>query len=156
MQQRHKITLWLMLVLLISTLSGTPSFAEEPPPNDLASPPLVPPEKDGPMTSDDWQALHPEAERRAAHVTPQETGGPDDFGYTWDDTVAMNWIDASGGTDTGLNSSTDHVGPVGIGFPFKYYENTYSQLYISRFGFVAFKTTVSIDSQSRYPVPGTQ
>lgn len=155
MQQRHKITLWLMLVLLISTLSGTPSFAEEPPPNDLASPPLVPPEKDGPMTSDDWQALHPEAERRAAHVTPQETGGPDDFGYTWDDTVAMNWIDASAGTNTGLNSSTDHVGPVDIGFPFKYYENTHSQLYISRFGFVAFNDDGIYRGQSEVPDAGS-
>jgi len=89
----------------------------------------------------------------AAGVVPQASGGPDDFGYTWDDSVPLNWIDASGGTDTGINSSTDHVGPVSIGFPFKYYENTYTQLYISRFGFVAFNDDNIYDTQSRIPNP---
>jgi len=98
----------------------------------------------------------PEGVRTPAEMnvmSPQETGGPDDYGYTWDDSVAMNWIDASGGTDTGINSSTDHVGPVDIGFSFGYYENTYLQLYISRFGFVAFNDDGIYDSQSRIPIP---
>jgi len=80
---------------------------------------------------------------------PADSGGPDDFGYTWSDNVPLNWINASGGTDTGIDSSTDHVGPVDIGFPFKYYENTYSDLYISRHGFLAFNDTSLYNSQSR-------
>lgn len=86
-------------------------------------------------------------------VAPQATGGPDDFGYTWDDSVPLSWINASGGTDTGINSSTDHVGPINIGFSFKYYENAYAQLYISRFGFVAFNDNNIYNSQSRIPSP---
>jgi hypothetical protein len=86
-------------------------------------------------------------------MSPQATGGPDDFGYTWDDSVAMNWISASGGTGTGINSSTDHVGPINIGFSFKYYENIYTQLYISRFGFLAFNDDGIYDSQSEIPSP---
>lgn len=89
----------------------------------------------------------------ANSITPQSVGGPDDFGYTWDDSVAVNWIDAGGGTETGIGSNTDHVGPINIGFSFKYYENTYSQLYISRFGFVAFNDDNIYDSQSRIPSP---
>jgi hypothetical protein len=82
---------------------------------------------------------------------PQATGGPDDFGYTWNDSVALNWIDASGGTDAGIDSSTDHVGPIDIGFSFEYYENTYTWLYISRFGFVAFNDHNIYNSQSAIP-----
>lgn len=85
--------------------------------------------------------------------SPQATGGADDFGYTWDDSVALNWIDASGGTETGLNSSVDHTGAINIGFPFKYYENIHSELYISRFGFVAFNDTGIYNSQSEIPSP---
>ncbi|MBU1660609.1 MAG: hypothetical protein KKD28_03965 [Chloroflexi bacterium] len=85
----------------------------------------------------------------------ESTGGPDDFGYTWDDSVALNWIDASGGTEAGIKSSTDHVGPINIGFPFKYYENTRTELYISRFGFVAFNDTSLYNSQSQIPSPET-
>ncbi len=89
----------------------------------------------------------------AGRFLPQATGGPDEFGYTWDDSVPLNWIDASGGTDTGIDSNTDHVGPISIGFPFKFYENTYTQLYISRFGFVAFNDDGIYNSQSRIPSP---
>lgn len=90
----------------------------------------------------------------AAHVSaPQATGGPDDLGYTWDDSVALNWISAAGGNNTGINSSINHAGPVDIGFSFKYYENTYSQLYISRNGFVAFNNNGISTSQSSIPSP---
>ena len=95
------------------------------------------------------EGAHPPME--TAGVSPQATGGPDDFGYTWDDSVPLNWIDASGGTDSGISSSIDHVGPIDIGFSFKHYENTYTQLYISRFGFVAFNDNNIYNSQSRIP-----
>ena len=61
----------------------------------------------------------------------QPNGGPDDFGYTFN-TVPLNWIDASGGTNTGISASVDGAGPFAIGFPFKYYENTYGELWVSR------------------------
>ncbi|MBC7228326.1 MAG: hypothetical protein H5T61_14025, partial [Thermoflexales bacterium] len=57
------------------------------------------------------------AERLAGTTStlPQATGGPDDFGYWWDDSVGFNWIDAvSGGTDTGMSGSSygQKVGPI--------------------------------------------
>ncbi|MCB0255628.1 MAG: hypothetical protein KDI55_18075, partial [Anaerolineae bacterium] len=88
---------------------------------------------------------------RIQTAAPSTTGGPDDFGYTWDDSVPLNWIDVSGGIETGINSNVDHVGPINIGFPFKYYENTRSHLFISRFGFLSFNDTGIYNSQSRVP-----
>lgn len=85
-------------------------------------------------------------------TSPQPNGGPDDFGYTFT-TVPLNWIDASGGTNTGISSSVGGVGPIAIGFPFKYYENTYGELWVSRFGFLAFNSNNLYRSQSRIPEP---
>ncbi len=93
---------------------------------------------------------HARCQLPAAALEPN--GGPDDFGYTFDSSP-LDWIDASGGTDTGINSSVDSVGPIAIGFPFKYYENTYSDLWVSRFGFLAFNGNYLYRSQSRIPEP---
>jgi len=111
------------------------------------------------MTSDDWQALYPEAERRAAHVTPQETGGPDDFGYTWDDTVAMNWIDASAGTHTGLSHGdwgASVTEAIPLRFDFQFYENSYMSVYISSAGAVGFdQDSLAYVTRTGYvPSPG--
>ena len=89
--------------------------------------------------------------RWAAAAAPQDSGGPDDFGYTWNDWEPLNWIDASGGTNTGINSSTESAGPIDIGFPFKFYENIRSQLYISRYGFLTFNSDNLGNSQSESP-----
>lgn len=80
----------------------------------------------------------------------QPTGGPDDFGYTFASTP-LNWIDASGGTNTGISASIVSAGPIDIGFPFKYYENSYSQLWVSRHGFLAFNDRYLYKSQSQVP-----
>ena len=45
------------------------------------------------------------------------------------------------------------MGPIDIGFPFKFYENTRSQVYISRFGFLAFTDNNIYNSQSEVPSP---
>jgi hypothetical protein len=71
-------------------------------------------------------------------MSPQATGGPDDFGYTWDDSVAFNWIDATTGTNTGLEGDDKYTDAIDIGFNFKFYENTYSQLYITTNGLATF------------------
>jgi len=82
-------------------------------------------------------------------------GGPDDFGYTWDDSVPLNWIDATSGTDTGMSgsSSGQKVGPITLPFSFKYYENTYSSLYIAASGYLAFTDEGTWPGQSRIPLP---
>jgi hypothetical protein len=82
-------------------------------------------------------------------------GGPDQFGYTWDDTVALSWIDATGGTDTGLGESTPAVGPIALPFSFKYYENSYSQVYASKHGYIGFNNSNMTAYQGRIPNPAT-
>ena len=69
--------------------------------------------------------------------TPSDSGGPDDYGYTWSDDVPFNWIDATSGTNTGI-SGDDVTGLVNIGFPFKFYEQIWTEAYISTNGFLAF------------------
>jgi hypothetical protein len=83
------------------------------------------------------------------------TGGPDDFGYTWDDSVPFAWIDATSGTDTGMSGDSwwQRFGPVNLPFAFKYYENTYAQVYIAASGYVAFTDEGAWNSQSRLPSP---
>ncbi len=77
---------------------------------------------------------------RKPEIQPKANGGPDDFGYTWDDTEPYNWIDATGGTDTGMSGHSwgQGVGPVALPFPFKFYEHTYNALYIAASGYVGF------------------
>lgn len=89
----------------------------------------------------------------AESYVPQASGGPDDYGYTWNDAVPLGWISTSGGVNTDLTDrNNNHSGPIDIGFPFKYYENVYDRLYVSLFGFVTFTDTSNWwNSQSRVP-----
>ena len=142
----------LILALLASAApqAGAQQETSQPPPptNRVQSPPV------GPIQGPDGLWMMPAGADRAAEgmeLAPQSTGGPDEFGYTWDDSVPLNWIDASGGIESGITSTVDHVGPINIGFPFKYYENTRSQLYISRFGFLAFNDEGIYRRQSSIP-----
>lgn len=77
---------------------------------------------------------------------PQEpivllAGAETAFGYTWRDTAdgaTFDWESAENGNDAGITNSNVVAGPVDIGFEFPYFENKYSQLYISRHGYVSF------------------
>ncbi|MCP4168958.1 MAG: hypothetical protein GY759_24105 [Chloroflexi bacterium] len=103
--------------------------------------------ENGPRQTPDGLWYMPEGAEQRMDVTvtaPQGTGGPDDFGYTWDDSVPLDWVDASSGNDA-------DSGRIKIGFPFKYYENTYDYLYVSRHGFVAFSDEYLGNVQSRIP-----
>jgi hypothetical protein len=82
-------------------------------------------------------------------------GGPDDYGYTWNDAVALSWIDASGGTNTGLTGDSwdQATGLISLPFTFKYYENSYTGLYIAAAGYVAFTQVDFWDDQEPIPLP---
>ena len=89
---------------------------------------------------------------------PQSTGGPDQFGYTWDDSVPSSWIDATDGTDTGMSgySSGQAVGPISLPFTFHFYENAYPELWISASGILAFSVHDAMTSGpwgTRFPEP---
>lgn len=79
------------------------------------------------------------------------TGGPDQYGYVWDNSAPLSWIDASGGVDLGLSRTTDQSGPVELGFSFKYYENIYSQLFVSLHGVLGFANEDLSNLQSSIP-----
>ncbi len=159
--------LLLSLALLVALLPGGATFTKgqgpEPPNIGLQSLPCPP---EGGCGSDKpygpWQKspegyrYMPEGTRppvEAAGVGLQATGGPDDFGYTWDDSVVFNWIDATGGTDSGLTGFDEYLGPVEIGFDFKFYENTYSHLYFNTNGLVAFGERFYHYSYSNRSIP---
>lgn len=139
----------ILITVLVLTMGG-PAMAQGP---QLPTEPPFPSggkgEAGGPQQGPNGLWYMPEGVRQpveAAGVTPQATGGPDQFGYTWDDSVPFNWIDATDGTDTGLYAYTgcsttrpsDKVGPIPLPFSFKYYENTYTSLYIAAAGYVGF------------------
>lgn len=86
-------------------------------------------------------------------------GGPDNFGYYWIDSdepggPAFSWVDiASTGTDVISQMDDDnYIGPIDIGFDFKFYGQLYNQLYIGSNGIVGFAET-DMDSRSNTPIP---
>jgi hypothetical protein len=123
-------------------------------PQEPPCPPGVPCGPEGP--NGPWQkspegywymseGVRPPAE--ASGVTALATGGPDDFGYTWDDSVPYSWIDATTGTNTGLTGTNQQVGPITMPFNFKYYGNVYNQVYVSTNGTLGFSGQLTNDSQ---------
>lgn len=90
--------------------------------------------------------------------SPQATGGPDDYGYVWDDTIPFNWIDATVGTDTGLSQggwSASLSAAIPLGFNFKFYDKTHSNIYISTAGAVGFNASSLSDYTYAFAVPST-
>lgn len=156
----------ILLVIAVSTLwMSTPptSGADTPPP----TPPRCPDDlwftKPGPSgqpaemlsTCPELGPVISRPESRpelAKSVSTLATGGPDDFGYTWNDSVPISWVDATSGTDTGMSGYASIVGPISLPFEFRYYENTYSSLYIGS-GYLTFTDPYDIRSQGEIPDP---
>lgn len=146
--KRQLLFLIVALGLLLTQTGAAQKPEPQPPPPTAPPPPSFPPEGFCPKNpcgpwpkslEGHWVVAESgQPEMAPASIIPQATSGPDDFGYTWDDSVAFNWIDATGGTDSGLAGDDRWLGPVDIGFNFKFYENTYSQLYFNTNGLVTF------------------
>ena len=78
----------------------------------------------------------------------------DDYGYTWDDTIPVDWIDAATtGINTGMTgpSNGQYHGPVNLGFTFPYYENNFIRVYIAASGYLAFTDAGTWPNQSQIP-----
>lgn len=75
-------------------------------------------------------------------VAPAAVYTSDHFGYQLNDSVALNWLDArSTGTKITFTDPDDsYTGLIPIGFPFKFYEKTYTHLSVSTNGLVAFES----------------
>jgi hypothetical protein len=67
------------------------------------------------------------------------SGGPDVFGYTWDDTVPFAWVDVrAAGTSAPVLGDDATSGAIALGFPFRWYERQYDECFISTNGVVTF------------------
>lgn len=106
----------------------------------------------------------------ALMLRAQSTGGPDQYGYTWQashnltDNSVVNaglyqWVDivSSGTKLTGLGDD-NFIGPISMGISFPYYWSTYNQLYIGANGYLMFGTGINIASDNggfpQLPQPG--
>jgi len=81
-------------------------------------------------------------------VSLTSNGGPDDYGYTWNSTVLTDWVDATDGTALEI-----FYEPISLPFSFKYYEGTYSAIYIAKDGYITFIDEGMWLSQPRIPNP---
>jgi hypothetical protein len=84
------------------------------------------------------------------------SGGPDAFGYTWIDSdesggPMYSWVDiTSTGTQVSLGDD-DAEGPIALGFNIPFYENAYSEIYISSNGVLSFGGGVTTVSNTAIP-----
>lgn len=142
------LTLILIFVMLFPASGATAQEQDPPPPEkqsqgkhpeqSLGKPP-VPGAVPGPsgkgfmLSQEAAQAFQPQA--------VNATGGPDDYGYSWQE-QGVDWKDATdGGTLTNLSSAEwypDVSSAIDLGFDFKFYNYTYSSIYISAAGAVGF------------------
>ncbi len=85
---------------------------------------------------------------------PSSIGGPDEYGYTWNDAVPFIWEDAVETNNVGFSGYiTELSAPITLPFSFPYYENTYTQVYVSPMGYLTFADQW-VDPQSEIPYPG--
>ncbi|MGC9336441.1 MAG: hypothetical protein ACP5JJ_20070 [Anaerolineae bacterium] len=73
-------------------------------------------------------------------LSMQASGGPDAFGYTWDDDATYGWVDTSGGTEIPLRDD-EWSGPFNIGFTFNFYGQDYTRFYVDSNGYIGFDDT---------------
>ena len=159
MKNKNQFRLFIIILLVILIHNSVPVAAEsllpieELPPStaesifdesdhDISS-------KELQMISEDNEFLHPSSGENL-----RVSEDVDDYGYTMDDTVPLQWVDAaSTGTNAGLSgpSNGQVSGPVNLGFPFAYYENTFSQVYIAASGYLSFTDSGTWPNQSQIP-----
>jgi PGF-pre-PGF domain-containing protein/uncharacterized repeat protein (TIGR01451 family) len=86
------------------------------------------------------------------------SGGPDSFGYYFRDSNSgepYNWIEISGtGAATGVTGDDDSA-LISIGFPFQFYGNTYTSVYVSSNGFLTFGSSSSSSTGGTIPSTST-
>ncbi|MBI5842459.1 MAG: S-layer homology domain-containing protein [Chloroflexi bacterium] len=155
------ITLAVTAALLAASLPTGASIAQE---NPQDSQPNCPP-TDPTSTQDPnfIKSLPPECRKAYRQSVSSEqqadpqpgpfsVGGPDAFGYTFDNTVAYSWISAS--TNSGIVGDDATSGLVNIGFNFPFYGITQSQLYFSTNGLITFGEGYNWGSWG-YNIPAT-
>jgi hypothetical protein len=144
---QHKWMVLFTTVVLVSLLIAPDGIAQAQ--VDTQGATLSCPQYESSLLKDKsfWHSLPPEclqdfktssfeANRSAQNIQPMTTGGPDGFGYTYDDTISYSWISAS--TNSGLTGDDEFAGPINIGFNFPFYGMPQTQLYFSTNGLITF------------------
>jgi hypothetical protein len=146
-QQYRLFNLVLAFILLLTCGAQIATAKEGTPPQPPAPFSALSPAHSGPQQDQTGLWYMPENGNIATGPIHQAalsaTGGPDDFGYTWNDTEPLAWIDVS----SGINRTSSSVN---LGFNFKFYENTFSQIYLSQYGYATFDTNLNV-TQSMIP-----
>jgi uncharacterized repeat protein (TIGR01451 family) len=94
-------------------------------------------------------------------VQPAPSGGPDSFGYVYQDSyagVTYNWAPTTTNS-TKVNFGTlivDDIftGPIPIGFPFRFYSSVYNDFYVSSNGLVSFGSGSDLNTNTSIPTAG--
>jgi len=80
---------------------------------------------------------------------PLDNGGPDTYGYSWEDNdgggpLPYNWIDITGNGVQVIGLADDNnIGPIPIGFQFPYYWYTVDHMWIGSNGYISFSSNAN-------------
>ena len=103
---------------------------------------------------------HGQLDTRIGNPVFLGSGGPDAFGYRWQDSdqsggpaFVWNDISATGTVIPGVTGCGDCYTSVRLQFPFRFYGTSYDSLWITTKGFVSF--TGGTYQYSNYPLPST-
>jgi hypothetical protein len=160
---KHKIIVLLSVIALLSLVIapvGTvgaqaedPGVAPDCPPIDPASSREQAFMKSlSPDCAKIYRELIPGSDNNTSmvNITPTLVGGPDDFGYTFNDTGSNSWTYAY--TNSGLVGDDNYSGPIDIGFSFPLYGVTQTQHYLSNNGFIYFGQGYYLYSNGQIPL----
>ncbi|MBI5942749.1 MAG: hypothetical protein HY864_00130 [Chloroflexi bacterium] len=144
MRSRIFVSALLLLTLLIAATPMSLSAAQA---SLQTTPPFCPPVDPSLLSDPNFASAFPKEclekynripdarQSPSGRVSILAAGGPDDFGYIFDDTAPFNWISAT--TNSGLTGD-DNAMSVTPGFDFPFYGYKYSQLFFSTNGLITF------------------
>jgi len=150
---------WVTLVCAFAVLPwASPVSAQEIADQDLLSQPLSVEQQvsENAYRLSNGEVIHFQDDSQVGAANLSQSGGPDQFGYTWEE-VAIDWIDATAGTDAGFSgkSSGQAIGPIKLPFAFPYYENSHTELYIAAAGYLSFENQAWWRNTFTAPLPST-
>jgi len=96
-------------------------------------------------------AFAAESDKATLDQTPiaLDSGGPDDYGYSWEDndnggSPEYNWIDITSiGTELEGLADDNSIGPIFMGFDFPYYWYEVDRMWIGSNGYVSFSSSAN-------------
>ncbi len=152
------LTASLALLLVLGVFMSGASLAQDPVPEaeDVLEEPF-PPDNPRPLGAGPITSSVEAASAGVLGIPSQPTGGPDSYGYTWQDSAAVgglySWIDAKA-SGTGFMTGNDMSKRLSFapGFEFPFYENTYTSVYVSTNGLLSFGGGTTTNNNQAMPL----